>query len=43
MGACQLGAGVEVVGRRERLTLERGREVRTELCSLEKADEEAGP
>lgn len=43
MGVCQLGAEVEVVGRRERLTLECGREVRTELCSLEKEDEKAGP
>ena len=36
VGVCQLGAGFEVVGRREGLALECRREVKTELRGLEK-------
>lgn len=43
MGVCQLGAGFEVVGNREGLALECGREVKTEMRGLEKEAGEAGP
>lgn len=42
-GVCQLRAGFEVVGSREGLALECGREVKTEMHGLEKEAGEAGP
>ena len=43
VGVCQLGAGFEVVGRWEGLALECRRQVRTELCGLQKEIQEDGP